>query len=66
MSLLDRTIAAEKCLVRGCQRKRAPEAQVCEADLELLWRNQLDRLADGSFIGRRQFLARDTTMRGAA
>jgi hypothetical protein len=60
MSLLAR-VHANQCLVRDCSRTRAPDAQVCDADLTELWHNRLVRQADGSYLRRRTFPARDMT-----
>ena len=67
MSLLSR-IADTVCRVRGCDRRRAPDALVCSEDLNELWANRLDRQDDGTFTRRRTFAARDFTgqLRGAA
>lgn len=61
MTLLERVHTATTCLVDECEELRAPDAEVCPDDLALLWRNQLERLADGTYRRRRSFRARDLT-----
>jgi hypothetical protein len=66
MGLLDRVVAAETCRVRDCDRRRAPDAQVCRDDLTELYMNRLDRMPDGTFVRRRLLRARDLTWSNAA
>lgn len=57
MSLLERMT----CRVQGCNRRRAPDTDVCDADLTELWMHRLVKLADGTYVRRRAFTARDET-----
>lgn len=38
------------CNVRGCDRDRARDAQVCLDHLNDLWANRLERQGDGTFV----------------
>jgi hypothetical protein len=60
MGLLDR-MRATRCAVVDCERERAPDAAVCREDLNALWRHELARQPDGTFLRRRTFAARDLT-----
>lgn len=61
MSLLDRVQANETCVVVGCDRQRVPDSKCCRDDLNALWRNELTRQPDGTYLRRRTFAARDLT-----
>lgn len=60
MSLLER-IAATRCARVGCNEPRMRDAELCCDDVNRLWRHELDRLADGTYVERRRFAARDLT-----
>ena len=58
MTLLER-YRANECAVRDCARARHADAAVCDSDLGELWANRLVKQADGTYIRRRAFAARD-------
>lgn len=64
MTLLAR-IHANRCAVVDCTRVRMDDAEVCRDHMNALWRHQLDRQPDGSYVTRRTFVARDETRRAA-
>lgn len=64
-SLLER-IAARRCSMEDCTEDRTADAQLCPRHLASLWRNELDRHADGTYVARRRFAPRDETGRVAA
>jgi hypothetical protein len=65
VSLLERTRAAEACAVVDCTRHRTTDSLFCQDHLGEMWANRLDRQADGTFIPRRRFVARDLTRSAA-
>ncbi len=65
MTLTER-YAANRCAVVDCNRQRHLDAAVCRDDLNELWHHLLVRQADGTYLRRRTFTARETTWRAAA
>lgn len=65
MTLLER-IAARLCAFEECIEDKTADAQVCPRHLAMLWRNELDRHEDGTYVARRRFAPRDLTDRVAA
>lgn len=65
MSLLDRELRATRCAVVDCNRERLPDAELCRQDTNELWLHHLDRQADGSYLRRRVFIARDESRTAA-
>lgn len=41
--------------VSACEQPRTLDAEVCSGHLAQLWRNQLDRLENGTYVARRVF-----------
>lgn len=64
MTLLSR-VHATRCAVVECTRVRMGDAEVCRDCMNRLWRHELDRQPDGSYIARRRFVARDLTRSAA-
>lgn len=62
MSLLER-YRANQCAVRDCVEPRSPDAAVCSDHLNTLYRRELARMDDGTYVERR-FLPRDFTEPG--
>lgn len=60
MGLLSR-IEARQCAVVGCAHERAGGSDVCRADVTEKAARRLVQLADGTYLRRRAFVARDET-----
>lgn len=65
MSLSQRIAEQQKCAVVACDRHRGEDSLFCAEHLTAMWRNQLTRQTDGSFVPMRRWTPKDLTRSAA-